>query len=56
MSDPTYMHEFDPSRKGLCKRIAGGKHCQKPENAIVHQRFVEQKQREEEEVCPLCGR
>ena len=46
MSDPNYMHEFWPNRKGLCKQIVGDRHCGKPEDFIVHNRY---KQYTEEE-------
>lgn len=49
MPDVNYSHEFDPSRKGICKQIVGGKKrgyeiCGLPEDAPVHKRW-EEKQR-----------
>lgn len=41
MSDPNYMHEFLPNRKGLCKQITTLGHCGKPEDAPVHVRWKE---------------
>jgi hypothetical protein len=25
VSDPNYMHDYDPNRKGVCKQIVGGR-------------------------------
>lgn len=50
MSDPNYMHEFDPSRKGLCKVLAGGRHCGLAEDAIVHKRFADIRRAEEDSL------
>jgi hypothetical protein len=49
MSDPRYMHEFWPNKKGLCKRIVGCQMCHEPEDAEVHQRFVRKQKEDEEE-------
>jgi hypothetical protein len=41
--DATYMHEFDPNRRGVCKTIVGGRKnahsCFLPEGHEVHIRF-----------------
>ena len=39
MSDPRYMHAYEPSRKRRCKRIIGVEICALPEEALVHQRY-----------------
>lgn len=39
--DPRYMHEFNPNRKGRCKRIVGSEHCGLTETAKVHVRYQE---------------
>jgi len=39
MSDPNYAHEFEPNKRGVCKRIVGGGHCGLPEDHKVHKRF-----------------
>jgi hypothetical protein len=41
VSNPRYAHEFDPSRKGLCKRVVGSSICGLAVDAPVHQRWVE---------------
>jgi hypothetical protein len=41
MSDPRHMHEYEPSRKGRCKRIIGFEICGLPEDAPVHRRCVD---------------
>jgi hypothetical protein len=42
MSDPNYAHQFEPSRRGKCKRIIGAEICGLPEGAAVHQRYSHQ--------------
>lgn len=39
MTDPNYMHEFWPNRKGTCQLVVSGKHCGLSETAQVHARF-----------------
>ena len=50
MSNPYYMHEYHPTRKGRCGFIYGGNHshhCAEPEDALVHQRYKDEVSEEE---------
>ena len=42
MSDPRHVHEYIPRRKdGKCQVVVGGRSCHLPEDAPVHQRYVQ---------------
>ncbi len=46
MSDPNYMHEFWPNRKGTCQEMVtpGPRNCGLTEDAPVHQRYKDKYQ------------
>jgi hypothetical protein len=46
LSDPRYIHEFDPNCGGKCKKIISDRHCHEREDFLPHVRF-----REMQEEC-----